>query len=66
LAYARVDALNSVLVCEPDGTLIEWRSREAERLLGELLEPVKEAIAALGKLAGVTLEDLTKGQVVAA
>lgn len=62
LAYARVDALNSVLVFEPDGTRVEWRGREAEPLLYKMLEPVRDATAALGKLAGVTLEDLTKDQ----
>ena len=66
LAYARVDALNSVLIFEQDGTLVAWRSREAERLLGELLEPVTEAVDALATLAGVTRVELTKGEIVAA
>jgi hypothetical protein len=52
-AYAHVDALLSVLVFEPDGTLIEWRTHEAQRLLALMIDPVEEAVAALRKAAGV-------------
>jgi hypothetical protein len=39
-AYAHVDAVLSVLVFETDGTLVDWRRREAQRLLGETIQPV--------------------------
>ncbi|HEV8459578.1 MAG TPA: hypothetical protein VGQ38_02630 [Gaiellaceae bacterium] len=46
-AYAHVDALESVLVFNRDGVLEEWQSREAKRLLEEMLDPVEQARAAL-------------------
>jgi len=52
-AYAHVDALVSVLLFEPDGTLVEWRSREARRLLIALREPVERAAVVLRDAAGV-------------
>jgi hypothetical protein len=51
-AYAHVDALVSVLVFEPDGTLVEWRRREAQRLLTATIEPVEQAAATLRAGAG--------------
>ncbi len=50
-AYAHIDALGSVLVFEPDGTLVDWRAREAKRLLEEMIRPVAEASDALRKAA---------------
>jgi len=38
----------------------EWRSREAEQLLANMREPVKEAAAALGALVGVSFDRLTE------
>jgi hypothetical protein len=52
-AYAHVDALVSVLVFEPDGSLAPWRSREAERLLAAMLGPVEEAAIVLRDRLGV-------------
>jgi hypothetical protein len=51
-AYARVDALESVLVFDADGSLAEWRSGEAKRLLSYLIGPVEAAAAALAAAAG--------------
>jgi hypothetical protein len=51
-AYARVDALESVLVFDADGTLAEWRSGEAKRLLTELMSPVEDAAGALAEVGG--------------
>ena len=59
-AYAHVDALTSVLVFEPDGTLVEWRSREARRLLAEMTEPVEAAAVALRQATG-SAADRSKG-----
>jgi hypothetical protein len=47
IAYAHIDALGSVLVFEPDGTLEDWRTREAKRLFEAMLEPVEKARGAL-------------------
>jgi hypothetical protein len=55
-AYAHVDALTSVLVFEPDGTLIAWRSNEAQRLLAEMIEPVEAAAVALRQASDTALE----------
>jgi hypothetical protein len=55
-AYAGVDALVSVLVFGPGLSLEEWRSREAQRLLTALVEPVEKAAAALAAVCGVPLE----------
>jgi hypothetical protein len=55
-AYAHVDALGSVLVFEPDGTLEDWRSREAQRLLQAMVQPVEQAFLALGRASGVPSE----------
>jgi hypothetical protein len=52
-AYAHVDALVSVLVFEPDGTLADWRSREARRLLDAMVTPVEEAAIALLEARGL-------------
>jgi hypothetical protein len=52
-AYAHVDALVSVLVFEPDGTLVDWRSREAKRLLAGMIGPTEEAAVALRQAAGL-------------
>jgi hypothetical protein len=57
-AYAHIDALLSVLVFEPDGTLVDWRRREAQRLLGEMVDPVEEGALALGEAAGLRAERL--------
>jgi hypothetical protein len=57
-AYAHVDALVSVLVFEPDGTLQDWRTHEAQRLLAAMLDPVEEAAGALRRAAGVLSEPL--------
>jgi hypothetical protein len=46
-AYAHVDALGSVLIFGNDGTLEDWRSREAKRLFEEMLDPVETARGAL-------------------
>jgi hypothetical protein len=51
-AYAHVDALLSVLVFEPDGTLVDWRNREAQRLLASMIDPAEEAAVALRRAAG--------------
>lgn len=56
LAYAIVDALVSVLVFEPDGSLVNWRSGEVTRLLNAMVEPAEKAALALGKFAGVETE----------
>jgi len=55
-AYAHVEALEPVLVFNRDGTLEDWRSREAKRLLEEMLKPVEEARAAL-----LRVDDGTEG-----
>lgn len=57
-AYAHVDALLSVLVFEADGTLVDWRSREAQRLLGALIEPATEAAVALRRAAGFPTDQI--------
>jgi hypothetical protein len=57
LAYAHVDALASVLVFEPNGSLAEWRSREAQRLLAGMLEPVEDAAVVLRQALAVSEED---------
>ena len=46
-AYAHVDAVTAVLVFEQDGTLVDWRRREAQRLLESMIQPVEEAVHAL-------------------
>ncbi len=51
-AYAHIDALISVLVFEPDGTLAEWRSREAQRLLAGMIGTVEQAAVTLGPSTG--------------
>ena len=53
LAYAHVDALLSVLVYESDGTLLDWRQREAQRLLLDLVDPAERAAKTLRAAAGV-------------
>jgi hypothetical protein len=53
LAYAHVDALLSVLVFEADGVLLDWRQREAWRLLAALVDPAEHAARALRVAAGV-------------
>lgn len=53
-AYAHVDALAAVLVFESDGTLVDWRRYEAQRLLAAMIPPVKAAAKALGQAAGVS------------
>jgi hypothetical protein len=53
LAYAHVDAVLSVLVFEADGTLLDWRQREAQRLLAELVGPAHRAARTLRVAAGV-------------
>jgi hypothetical protein len=66
-AYARVDALESVLVFEADGSLAEWRSSEAERLLSYVITPVEEAAAALAEAAGARqnpIDELRDGDLV--
>lgn len=62
LAYARIDSLASVLVFEPDGTLVEWRSREAKRILADMREPLKEAGTALTELVDVSFDRLIEGR----
>jgi len=57
-AYAIVDALVSVLVFEPDGSLEGWRNGEARRLLDAMTEPAEKAALALGRFAGVKTEFL--------
>jgi len=57
-AYAHVEAAQSVLVFEPDGRLVDWRRREAKRLLEELVEPVEQAALVLGNVAGLRVERL--------
>ena len=42
-AYAHVDAVISVLVFEQDGTLVEWRRVEAQKLLWSMISPVEQA-----------------------
>jgi hypothetical protein len=44
---AHVGALGSVQVFESDGTLEDWRSREAKRLFEDMLHPVETARGAL-------------------
>jgi hypothetical protein len=51
-AYAHVDALVSVLVFERDGTLADWRSREAKRLFGQMVDPIGEARVVLARASG--------------
>jgi hypothetical protein len=51
-AYAHVDAVAAVLVFERDGTLADWRSREAKRLLAAMIGPVEEAAVALLRATG--------------
>jgi hypothetical protein len=53
-AYAHVDALAAVLVFEHDGTLVDWRRREAQRLLEGMIAPVEQAATALLHAAGVS------------
>jgi hypothetical protein len=57
-AYAHVAAVLSVLVFEPDGALVDWRRREAQRLLGEMVDPVEQGALALGEAAGLRAERL--------
>src|SRR4051794_16666667 len=57
-AYAHVEAVQSVLVFEPGGLLVDWRRREAKRLLDELVDPVEEAALVLGGVAGLRVEKL--------
>jgi len=66
-AYAHVDALESVLVFDADGSLAEWRSSEAKRLLSSLIAPVEQAAAALAEAAGAhhdPIEELRGGDLV--
>jgi hypothetical protein len=57
-AYAHVDAVLSVLVFDADGTLADWRRREAQRLFEDMIKPVEEAALALGRAAGLPSERL--------
>ncbi len=57
-AYAHVDALAAVLVFEPDGTLVKWRSRAAQQLLAGMAEPLERAAIALGQAAGIPSDGL--------
>jgi hypothetical protein len=57
-AYAHVDAALSVLVFETDGTLVDWRRREAQRLLGAMVKPVEQGALVLGRAAGLRSERL--------
>lgn len=57
-AYAHVDAVQSVLVFEPDGTLIEWRRHEAQRLFADAVTPLEGAAVALGRAAGFDSDGL--------
>jgi hypothetical protein len=57
-AYAHVDAVLSVLVFEADGSLVDWRKREAQRLLEALVEPAERAARALRGVAGVDSKGL--------
>ena len=57
-AYAHLDEVLSVLVFETDGTLVEWRRREAQRLLAETIQPVESAALALGEAAGLPAKQL--------
>jgi hypothetical protein len=61
-AYAHVDAALSVLVFEPDGTLVDWRRHEAQRLLAELVEPTEQAALILGQAAGLRSEQLDEAR----
>jgi hypothetical protein len=61
-AYAHVGAALSVLVFEPDGTLVEWRRHEAQRLLAELVEPTEQAALILGQAAGLRSERLDEAR----
>jgi hypothetical protein len=47
-----------VLVFEPDGTLVEWRRHEAQRLLAGMVHPLEKAAVALGRAAGFESEQL--------
>lgn len=60
-AYAHVDALAAVLVFERDGTLAEWRSREAKRLLAAMIGPVEEAATVLQQATDVPSSRLNDG-----
>jgi hypothetical protein len=59
-AYAHVDAVLSVLVFETDGTLVEWRRREAQRLLAVAIQPLETAALALGQAAGLPAKELNE------
>jgi len=68
-AYARIDALESVLVFEADNSLAQWRSIEAKRLLSYLIDPVEEAAVALTEAAETKrnpIEELRTGDLVGA
>jgi hypothetical protein len=56
-AYAHVDALASVLVFTPEGTLEPWRAREAPRLLAGMVEDVQQAAVTLGRVAGLPSDE---------
>jgi len=64
-AYAHVDAVAAVLVFERDGTLEDRRTREAQRLLAAMIEPLAEAAVALRRATGdpsTLLDDLPESQ----
>jgi hypothetical protein len=56
-AYAHMDALASVLVFTPEGTLEPWRAREAQRLLSGMVVDVQEAAVTLGRVAGLPSDE---------
>ena len=57
-AYAHVDAVQSVLVFESDGTLVEWRRHEAQRLFAGAVGPLEKAAMTLGRAAGFESDEL--------
>lgn len=61
-AYAHVEAVQSVLVFDVDGTLVDWRRTEAQRLLAELVEPAESAALVLGNAAGLHAEHLDEAE----
>jgi len=57
-AYAHVEAVQSVLVFEADGTMVDWRRTETQKLLEELVQPAEAAALVLGSIAGLRVERL--------
>lgn len=51
LAYSYIEALLSLLVFNPDGTLDRWRITEGEKLLRKMIDPIWKALQALGDQA---------------